>query len=81
MNTAIGKYINWNNISTSVGYGRIITPDYMFDGLIDVEAGKFFGRVIWSKSLDSYEGSLLCMIKADQTCRGTYFISSTGQKS
>ena len=78
MNTAIGKYINWNNISTSVGYGRIITQDYMFDGLIDIDANKFFGRVIWSKSLDSYQGDLLCMITANQVCRGTYYISSTG---
>jgi len=38
MNNATAKYMNWNNISTSVGYGRIITKEYMFDGLIDIDA-------------------------------------------
>jgi len=82
MHTATAKYMNWNNIFTSVGYGRIITKDYMFDGLIDIDANQFFGRVIWSKSLDSYEGSLICMSKTtpNQVCRGSYFISSTGMK-
>jgi hypothetical protein len=63
MNTKTASYINLNEVPVSLGYGRIITNDYMFDGLIDVDANQFFGRVIWSQSLDAYEGSLICMSK------------------
>jgi hypothetical protein len=79
MNTKTAVYMNTNDVPTSLGYGRIITKDYMFDGLIDIDANQFFGRVIWSQSLDVYEGSLICMSpKSNQICKGTYFISSTG---
>jgi hypothetical protein len=80
MNTAAGLYMNWNNVSTSVGFGRIINKDYTFDGLIDIDANQLFGRVIWAKSLNSYDGQLICLVKSNQVCRGSYFISSTGQK-
>ena len=56
MNKATAQYMNWNNVSTSLGYGRIINKNYTFDGLIDIDANQLFGRVIWSKSLDSYDG-------------------------
>ena len=38
MNTKTATYMNMNNVPTSFGYGRIITTDYLFDGLIDIEA-------------------------------------------
>jgi hypothetical protein len=38
MNIKTAVYMNTNDVPTSLGYGRIITKDYMFDGLIDIDA-------------------------------------------
>ena len=38
MNIKTGLYMNFNNVPTSKGFGRIISKDYVFDGLIDVDA-------------------------------------------
>ena len=71
-----GYYINFNDVGTSRGFGRIITKDYVFDGVIDPYlSATFFGRVIWTKTLDSFEGDLYCMVGyTTRTCYGTYFL-------